>query len=105
MKREEYIETAKEQFEKLHSKVESMYKRASVIESSLDETIKKALRDKDELYGKIIESKEEILLVCREYGIPAIVARGGKGGSTVACAILNALLYEAAGLADPSSRS
>ena len=51
----------KEQFEKLHSKVESMYKRASFIESSLDETIKKALRDKDELYGKIIESKEEIL--------------------------------------------
>lgn len=56
-------------------------------------------------FVNVTESKEEILLVCREYGIPAIVARGRKGGSTVACAILNALLYEAAGLADPSSRS
>ena len=46
---------------KLQGEVESMYKRASHVENSLDETIKKALRDKDELYGKIIESKEEIL--------------------------------------------
>ena len=56
-------------------------------------------------FVNVTESKEEILSVCREYGIPAIVARGRKGGSTVACAILNALLYEAAGLADPSRRS
>ena len=54
--------------------------------------------------GLLTESKEEILSVCREYAIPAIVARGRKGGSTVACAILNALLYEAAGLDDPSRR-
>ena len=56
-------------------------------------------------FVNVIESKEEILSVCREYAIPAIVARGRKGGSTVACAILNALLYEASGLDDPSARS
>ena len=55
-------------------------------------------------FVNVTESKEEILSVCREYAIPAIVARGRKGGSTVACAVLNALLYEAAGLADPSRR-
>jgi len=56
-------------------------------------------------FVNVTESKEEILSVCREYDIPAIVARGRKGGSTVACAILNAMLYEAAGLSDPSRRS
>ena len=55
-------------------------------------------------FVNVTESKEEILSVCREYAIPAIVARGRKGGSTVACAILNALLYDAAGLDDPSRR-
>lgn len=50
-----------ERVTRLQGEVESMYKRASHVENSLDETIKKALRDKDELYGKIIESKEEIL--------------------------------------------
>lgn len=56
-------------------------------------------------FVNVTESKEEILRVCEEYSVPAIVARGRKGGSTVACAILNALLYEAAGLIDPASRS
>lgn len=56
-------------------------------------------------FVNVTESKEEILSVCREYAIPAIVARGRKGGSTVACAILNALLYDAAELDDPSRRS
>lgn len=55
-------------------------------------------------FVNVIESKEEILRTCRNCGVPAIVALGRKGGSTVACAILNALLYEAAGLLDPSSR-
>lgn len=55
-------------------------------------------------FVNVTESKEEILAVCRAYNVPAIVSRGRKGGSTVACAILNALLYEAAGMVDPSSR-
>ena len=48
-------------FTELQDVVESMHKRASHVENALDETIRQALRDKDELYGKIIESKEEIL--------------------------------------------
>lgn len=46
---------------KLHDKVESMFNRAATVENSLDDTIRKALRDKDELFGKVIESKNEII--------------------------------------------
>ena len=50
------------------------------------------------------ESKEEILQVCEEYGIPAIVALGRKGGSNVAASICNALLYMASDGVDPDKR-
>ncbi len=43
-------------------------------------------------FVNVIESKEFI----KESGLPCIVAEGRKGGSTVAVAICNALLYEAA---------
>ncbi len=55
-------------------------------------------------FVNVVEGKEEILRACRKYEVPAIVARGRKGGSTVAAAILNALLYEAAGMLAPESR-
>lgn len=38
------------------------------------------------------ESKEELLVVAEEYGIPFITNRGRKGGSNVAAAVMNALL-------------
>ena len=38
---------------KLHDKVESMFNRAATVENSLDDTIRKALRDKDELFGTL----------------------------------------------------
>jgi len=38
------------------------------------------------------ESKEELLAVATEYGIPFITNRGRKGGSNVAAAVMNALL-------------
>lgn len=38
------------------------------------------------------ESKEELLAVAAEYGIPFITNRGRKGGSNVAAAVVNALL-------------
>lgn len=47
-------------------------------------------------FVNVVEAKEETLALCKELGVPAIVARGRKGGSTVATAIANALLYEAA---------
>lgn len=44
-------------------------------------------------FVNVVESKEEIL----KDPVPYIVARGRKGGSNVAAAICNALLYTAAG--------
>lgn len=43
-------------------------------------------------FVNVVEAKEELL--ARD--VPAIVARGRKGGSTVAAAVLNALLYQLA---------
>lgn len=56
-------------------------------------------------FVNVVESKERALAVCEAYSVPAIVALGRKGGSTVAAAICNALLYQAAGLSDPETRS
>ena len=55
-------------------------------------------------FVNVVESKERIFRACEEYGIPAIVAFGRKGGSNVAAAITNALLYTAADTLDPGSR-
>ena len=44
-------------------------------------------------------------LVSEKFGIPAIVAFGRKGGSNVAAAIVNALLYSAADMEAPSARA
>ena len=55
-------------------------------------------------FVNVVESKERLLEICREYQVPVIVAKGRKGGSTVAAAICNALLYAAAGQLDPASR-
>ena len=41
-------------------------------------------------FVNVVESKEQIM----EAGVPYIVARGRKGGSNVAAAIVNALLYQ-----------
>ncbi len=55
-------------------------------------------------FVNVVESKERALDVCERYGVPAILAMGRKGGSNVAAAICNALLYTAAGTLDPASR-
>ena len=55
-------------------------------------------------FVNVAEAKETIWNTCRDNGIPAIVSWGRKGGSTVAAAICNALIYEAAGMTDPSKR-
>lgn len=44
-------------------------------------------------FVNVVEAKERLIAS----GIPCIVPRGRKGGSNVAAAILNALLYEVAG--------
>lgn len=55
-------------------------------------------------FVNVVESKEEVVAVCRKYDVPVIAAMGRKGGSNVAAAICNALLYEATGKTDPAKR-
>ena len=46
-------------------------------------------------FVNVVESKERLLKTCGKYAVPAIVALGRKGGSNVAAAICNSLLYTA----------
>lgn len=55
-------------------------------------------------FVNVVESKERALAACERHGVPAILAMGRKGGSNVAAAICNALLYMASGQLDPGKR-
>lgn len=55
-------------------------------------------------FVNVVESKEALIEACEKYGVPVIAARGRKGGSNVAAAICNALLYLAADLISPDKR-
>ncbi|WP_296045969.1 precorrin-8X methylmutase [uncultured Gemmiger sp.] len=55
-------------------------------------------------FVNVVESKRHLFAVCEKYRVPAIVAMGRKGGSNVAAAICNALLYSAAEMLDPAAR-
>ena len=55
-------------------------------------------------FVNVVESKERVFAACARLGVPAIVAMGRKGGSPVAAAICNALIYTAADLLDPADR-
>jgi precorrin-8X/cobalt-precorrin-8 methylmutase len=55
-------------------------------------------------FVNVVESKERLIETCERCGVPAIAAMGRKGGSNVAAAICNALLYTAAEQLDPSAR-
>lgn len=55
-------------------------------------------------FVNVVESKEKIFSACRAHNVPCIAAMGRKGGSTVAAAICNALLYTATERLDPAAR-
>ena len=55
-------------------------------------------------FVNVVESKEALFAACAAHGVPAIAAMGRKGGSNVAAAICNALIYSAAEMLDPSAR-
>ena len=55
-------------------------------------------------FVNVVESKERLFATCEAHGVPAIVAMGRKGGSNVAAAICNALIYSAAEMLDPTAR-
>ena len=55
-------------------------------------------------FVNVTEAKEEMISVCGEADVPVIAARGRKGGSGVAAAICNALIYMAADMLEPERR-
>ena len=55
-------------------------------------------------FVNVVESKEMIFAACEEAGVPCIAAMGRKGGSSIAAAICNALIYSAAELLEPAAR-
>ncbi|MGN0707534.1 MAG: precorrin-8X methylmutase [Faecalibacterium sp.] len=55
-------------------------------------------------FVNVVEGKERLVQVCQRYGVPAIAAMGRKGGSTVAAAICNAMIYSASEMLDPAAR-
>ena len=55
-------------------------------------------------FVNVVESKETLFAICEQHGVPAIAAMGRKGGSNVAAAICNALVYSAAEMLDPAAR-
>ncbi len=55
-------------------------------------------------FVNVVESKETLFAACEAHGVPAIAAMGRKGGSNVAAAICNALVYSAAEMLDPAAR-
>lgn len=55
-------------------------------------------------FVNVVESKEILFAACEAHGVPAITAMGRKGGSNVAAAICNALVYSAAEMLDPTAR-
>lgn len=55
-------------------------------------------------FVNVEESKEVLFATCEACGVPAIAAMGRKGGSNVAAAICNALLYAATETLDPAAR-
>ena len=55
-------------------------------------------------FVNVVESKEALFAACAAHGVPAIAAMGRKGGSTVAAAVCNALVYSAAEMQDPAAR-
>lgn len=55
-------------------------------------------------FVNVAESKERALETCEKYAVPAIVALGHKGGSSIAAAVCNALIYTAADMLDPKDR-
>ena len=55
-------------------------------------------------FVNVVESKEAVFDACVRNAVPCIAAMGRKGGSSIAAAVCNALLYTAAGLLEPEAR-
>lgn len=55
-------------------------------------------------FVNVVESKQRVWESCLAHNVPCIAAMGRKGGSSIAAAILNALIYTAADMLEPEKR-
>ena len=55
-------------------------------------------------FVNVVEAKERVFETCEKFTVPCIAAMGRKGGSSIAAAICNALIYTAADMLDPKER-
>ena len=55
-------------------------------------------------FVNVVEAKERVFETCERYDVPAIATMGRKGGSSIAAAICNALIYTATDMLDPKAR-
>ena len=55
-------------------------------------------------FVNVVEAKERVFETCEKYAVPCIAAMGRKGGSSIAAAICNALIYTATDMLDPKAR-
>ena len=55
-------------------------------------------------FVNVVEAKVRIFETCEQFNVPCIAAMGRKGGSSIAAAICNALIYTAADMLDPKER-
>lgn len=55
-------------------------------------------------FVNVVEAKEHVFETCEKHAVPCIAAMGRKGGSSIAAAICNALIYTAADMLDPKAR-
>ena len=55
-------------------------------------------------FVNVTESKEQLVSVCADQEVAYIAAMGRKGGSSIAAAVCNALIYSAAEMLEPKER-
>ena len=55
-------------------------------------------------FVNVVEAKVRVFETCEKFTVPCIAAMGRKGGSSIAAAICNALIYTAADMLDPKER-
>ena len=55
-------------------------------------------------FVNVVEAKVRVFETCEKFNVPCIAAMGRKGGSSIAAAICNALIYTAADMLDPKER-
>ena len=96
-------EKSPDTLEKIQQSALEEFSEKGFLGASLRQIVKNAGVTTGAFYG-YYSSKEALFATCAAHGVPAIAAMGRKGGSTVAAAVCNALVYSAAEMLDPAAR-